>query len=409
MSRGKKRHYATVLIICITLILILSSLRNTESKSFTGSYEIVYDQPGPTHLKDIAGIVERNETLYSIFHKNDIDMRDLSKLQRSSRELFNLNRIRPGRSYILRISEDYRINELLYSIDDYSYLQIQQDNERTDAEIKTVEYEKRTGFITGRIEDNLLSAFNGNNEYIKVVYDLTDILAWDIDFNTDLRKGDTLKIAVEELWYGSILKGLGDIFAVEFVNDGNQINAYRFDDGVTKGYYDGDGKSLRKSLLRVPLRFHYISSRYTKKRRHPILKIYRSHLGVDYVAPSGTPVSASGDGKVIFAGRKGRNGNLVIIKHSSGYRTYYGHLKRFARSVEKGKHVKQGEIIGYVGSTGLSTGPHLDYRIKYRDRFVNPLTVSLPRSSSVPDRKRSEFQILRSSLQKKLDSPERET
>ncbi len=171
---------------------------------------------------------------------------------------------------------------------------------------------------------------------------------------------------------------------MEFVNNNRIYNAYRFETNGYTDYYDDEGRSLRKALLRSPLKFKYISSGYTNRRFHPKLRIYRPHLGIDYAAPTGTPVSAAGNGKVVFAGYKGQNGKMVRIRHNGSYETFYGHLSRIPRKIRNGAKVSQGDIIGYVGSTGLSTGPHLDYRMKHNGKNVNPLKVKLPRGKSIP-------------------------
>jgi murein DD-endopeptidase MepM/ murein hydrolase activator NlpD len=230
-----------------------------------------------------------------------------------------------------------------------------------------------------------------HDEYLRLALELSDIYAWDIDFFSDIRNGDSVKMMVEELWVGEVFKGYGNILAAEFLNNGKIHKAYRFKHDGYVGYYDSNGKSLRKALLRSPLKFRYISSYFSKRRFHPILRIYRPHLGVDYAAPTGTPVSVAGGGTVVFAGYKGQNGKIVRIRHSGGFETYYGHLSRIPKKIKRGTEVSQGDIIGYVGSTGLSTGPHLDYRIKLNGKSVNPLKIRLPRGKSILKPLKAEF------------------
>jgi murein DD-endopeptidase MepM/ murein hydrolase activator NlpD len=233
---------------------------------------------------------------------------------------------------------------------------------------------------------------------------LSDIFAWDIDFSTDLRNGDTFKIVVEGFYLDGEFKKYGDILSAEFFNNGEVYRAYRFEYNGGADYYDADGKSLRRSFLKAPLNFRRISSGFSKRRLHPILKIFRPHLGVDYAAPTGTPVSTVGDGTVIFAGYKGQNGKIVAIKHVNGYRTYYGHLSKIQRGIRRGTKVKQGQVIGYVGATGLATGPHLDYRIKVNNRFVNPLMLKLPRGRSVPRKLMAKFKNFKNEMDTQLAS-----
>ncbi len=243
-----------------------------------------------------------------------------------------------------------------------------------------------------------------HKEYHRIALELSDIYAWDIDFSSDIQNGDLVKIILEELWVTEVFKGYGNILAAEFINDGKTYKAYRFENDGYIDYYDSNGKSLQKTLLRSPLKFKYISSGFSKRRLHPILRVYRPHLGVDYAAPTGTPVSAAGDGTVIFTGYRGQNGKLVIIRHRRGFETYYGHLSRILRKIRRGTKVSQGDIIGYVGSTGLATGPHLDYRIKQNGKFVNPLKIQLPRGKSIPKKLMAEFKKVVNSFDSRLSS-----
>jgi len=267
-----------------------------------------------------------------------------------------------------------------------------------------IEYERRTRVITGSIEDNLVSAIDSDI----LALELSDIFAWDIDFTTDLRKGDTFSLAVEELWRDGRLVRYGSILAAEFVNDKRPYKAYLFRTGDTEAYYDADGDELRRPLLKAPLSYRRISSGFSLRRFHPVLKRYRPHLGVDYSAALGTPVSSVGDGTVLFAGRKGPNGNLVMIKHPGGYTTYYGHLHRISKGIRKGARVKQGQVIGKVGKTGRATGPHLDYRIKRNGSFINPLKLKLPKGAPVDEVRMPEYRETVAEMDSLLGSSQQE-
>jgi murein DD-endopeptidase MepM/ murein hydrolase activator NlpD len=334
----------------------------------------------------IAGTVRSNDTMQSIFERHDLDIKELPEIVRISKKEYNLSRLSVGNIYSFELDrKDHSIRTLQYGIDDKSYLSVVKLQDGFRAEKRDVHIETRAGSFSVAIKDSLIGSMPGTHpEYHKLALKLSEIYAWDIDFSNDIRKGDTVKIIVEELWSGEVFQGYGNILASEIVNNGRKHLAYRFEYGGYAGYYDDKGKSLRKTLLRSPLKFKYISSRFSKRRYHPVLRIYRPHLGVDYAAPTGTPVSAAGSGTVLFSGYKGQNGRMVKIKHKGGYITYYGHLSRIPKKIRKGIKVSQGDTIGYVGSTGLSTGPHLDYRIKRKGRFVNPLKIKLPRGQSVP-------------------------
>jgi murein DD-endopeptidase MepM/ murein hydrolase activator NlpD len=244
----------------------------------------------------------------------------------------------------------------------------------------------------------------GGQQNLLLALNLSDIFAWDIDFTTALRKGDTFRILVEGLYRDGEFKKYGSILAAEFVNDGALSRAYRFEVDGRADYYDAEGRSLRKAFLKAPLSFRRISSGFSKSRLHPVLKIRRAHNGTDYVAPKGTPVSAIGNGQVLAAGHQGGYGKLVVIHHSNGYKTFYGHLSGIAKGVRKGAGVAQGQLIGTVGSTGISTGPHLHFEMRVNDRPVNPRKVEIPAGQPVPEALLSSFHAARDGLAGQLAS-----
>jgi murein DD-endopeptidase MepM/ murein hydrolase activator NlpD len=354
--------------------------------------------------RTIAGVVRPKDTLESIFLKHKLDKVELSDIYRSARKQYDLSRISVGNIDSFEIeSESNSIRKMEYGIDNMSYLSVLRGAGGFSAVKVDVPLEKRTGSFFIEITGSLMMSMPGpHKEYNRLALQLSDIYAWDIDFSRDIRDGDSVKILVEELWAGEAFKGFGNILAAEFINDGVIHSAYRFEHDGYADYYDRNGKSLRKSLLRSPLKFKYISSRFSKRRFHPKLKRYRQHLAVDYAASTGTPVSSAGSGKVMFAGYKGQIGKMVRIRHRGGYETYYGHLSKIPSKIKKGKRVSQGDIIGYVGSTGLSTGPHLDYRIKFKGKFVDPLKIRLPRGKSVPGKLMAEFEKAANAFKSRL-------
>ncbi|UCH44679.1 MAG: peptidoglycan DD-metalloendopeptidase family protein [Nitrospiraceae bacterium] len=382
------KHTLFGIIALSAIITILSGFRFMSSPS-------AVEELKPVQEKNytITGIVKSKDTMSSIFDKHNLKKDDLSLIYRSAKKKHNLSKLAVGNIYSFTLDRlENNIQSMQYGIDDSSYLQVTKIIDGFNADKVDIIPDIRTGELFIDIKDNLILSMPGSHkEYLKLALELSDIYAWDIDFSSDIRSGDSLKIIVEELWIGEAFKGYGDILAVEFVNNGRSHNAYRFAQNDYVDYYDSAGKSLRKSLLRSPLKFKYISSRFSKRRLHPKLRIYRPHLAVDYAASRGTPVSAAGNGSIAFAGYKGQNGKMIKIKHNGGYMTYYGHLSKFAKGIKKGRKVSQGDIIGYVGSTGLATGPHLDYRIKRYGQFVNPLTIKLPRGKSVPKDLMAEF------------------
>lgn len=242
-----------------------------------------------------------------------------------------------------------------------------------------------------------------------MVLDFADIFGWDIDFFVDVREGDSFRVLLEDNYKDGKFIYTKRVLAAEFKNQGREYRVFYLkdnDDGI-EGYYDSEGRSVRKQFLKSPLRYSRISSSFTNRRLHPILKIYRPHYGIDYAAPKGTPIEAVCDGKVTFAGWKGGYGNCITIQHNSTYLSNYGHLSNFANGIKSGVKVKQGEIIGYVGSTGLATGPHLDFRIAENGEFINPFNLKNVNTRGVSSTCREKFEMIKRELQARLDGPEK--
>jgi murein DD-endopeptidase MepM/ murein hydrolase activator NlpD len=367
------------------------------------------ESPGPGEsavsgraCREITGNIKKGETFFDIFKKYNLDPTELFRLREASADIHRLKDVCPDRPYKIVLDDTDKITSLKYWIDDDTILSISSTDGGFSAEKVAVDYEKRLIYRAGKVQDNLISSLGAGRDDLMLALQLSDIFAWDIDFNTDLRNGDVFKIVVEGLYLDGEFKKYGDIVSAEFVNNGSDYRAYRFVNDGKADYYDEEGASVRRAFLKAPLSFRRISSRFTNGRYHPILKIYRPHHGLDYAAPTGTPVSASGDGTVIFTGRKGGYGNLVILRHGNGYKTYYGHLSRTAKGIRPGRKVEQGQVIAYVGMTGLATGPHLHYEMRINNRPVNPLSVKIPHGNTVPRSARAEFRQVRDAMDAKL-------
>lgn len=400
-----KRVVLGFVFLCIFITIFTFSIKNEkinteENVSTSGE---IFSQSKECY-KEICGTIKHGETLYDIFKKHGLDLKEFIKLKEASADIHKLRYLNPGRPYKILIDGDSQINKFEYWIDDDNILNITRVEDGFYAEKKEIEYEKRILYLGGIIKDSLIQSVGEEKENIILAFNLSDIFAWDIDFTTDIRNNDLFKVVIEGLYLDGKFKKYGEILSAEFVNNGEIYRAYRYEVNGKVDYYDAEGKSLRSAFLKAPLSFRIISSGYSKKRFHPILKIYRPHLGVDYAAATGTPVSSVGDGTVFFAGYKGANGNMVIIKHPNGYKTYYGHLSKIKKGIRKGVKVRQGQIIGYVGSTGFATGPHLDYRIKINNKFVNPITLKLPRGGKIPKRLIAEFMNFKNDMDNKLAS-----
>ena len=399
----KKGIFRNISILIIVLAVgFFASRTNLHfiQRQNTAPDPAVVQQP----CKEICGTVKKGETLSDIFKKYRLDMGELFKLKEASADVHSLRYLYPGRTYRITVNDDNQINSFMYWMNDDNILNIWRSESGFSAEKKCVEYEKRTQYIGGVIKDNLVSSIGEGGENLKLALQLSDIYAWDIDFNTDLRNGDEFRIAVERLYLDGEFKKYGDILFAEFTNQGETYNAYRFTYKGETDYFDSDGKSLRRTFLKAPLSFRRISSGFSRHRYHPILKIYRPHHGLDYAAPRGTPVSAVGDGTIVFSGRRGQYGKFVIIGHPNGWKTCYGHLSRIAKNMRRGKKIRQGQIIGYVGSTGLATGPHLHYEVRIHNKPVNPLALKLPQERSVPAEFFAEFRDFKTQMDSRIAS-----
>jgi murein DD-endopeptidase MepM/ murein hydrolase activator NlpD len=302
----------------------------------------------------------------------------------AARPVFDFRRFRAGNELSVGRSVLGELRAVRYRIDPERELWIAPQQHEYHAEIKAIPITMENAGIAGRVQDSLFNAVTDAGERPELALALADIFGWDIDFNTDPRPGDTFRLMVEKKRYtDGALALYGRILLAEYVNAGHRYQAILFHDAEGHpAYYGPDGKALKKAFLRSPLQFHApITSHFSYSRFHPILKIYRPHLGIDYGAPEGSPVQTIGGGRVLFAGRSGGEGNMVRIRHTNGYETMYMHLSRIL--VRNGQQVVQGQRIGLVGHTGLATGPHLDFRIKQNGAFRNFETLKLPPADPV--------------------------
>lgn len=382
----KKAYIASVILI--VLIIFGSDF------PFTNKNLPVEDVPPAVktpEYREIAGTIQTGETLFDIFKKYALNVNELFKMREVSANLHRLRDLYPGRPYKIIMDDRHRINSFTYWIDDETVLNIVNTDEGFYGEKTVLRYEKRIEYISGAIKNNLVASIGNKKGGLFLALQLSDIFAWDIDFTTDIRSNDIYKMAVEGLYLDGKFKKYGAIVAAEFINNGQTFRAYRYEINGKADFYNEEGKSIRKTFLKAPLNFRRISSFFSRERKHPILKIYRSHDGIDYAAPTGTPVSATGDGKVLFAGHRGQYGKLVIVKHRNGYETYYGHLSRIANGIRPDRHTEQGQIIGYVGSTGLATGPHLHYEMRINNKPLNPLSIKNLSGNSVPETMMADF------------------
>jgi murein DD-endopeptidase MepM/ murein hydrolase activator NlpD len=359
--------------------------------------------PEKPELHLVSGKFESRQTVTDTLTEHGLSFELTNQIVECARPLYDLAKVRAGQAYGICFTPEGDFRDFRYAIDDERYLTVYNSvgQNRLVPVIKNFPYEIRVARVTAVIDDSLFSSVLGIGEMDQLALDLADIFGSDIDFYTDIQKGDSFKALVEKKYLDGRFTKYGAILAAEFTNNQKVFAGYRFQDEKGKpAYYAADGKSLKRSFLKSPLKFARITSRFSRARMHPILKVVRPHLGVDYAAGIGTPVQAVGAGVVTIAGLRGGNGKMIRIRHSGGFETMYLHLSKIA--VKVGARVTQGQVIGNVGSTGLSTGPHLDFRVYKHGKAINPLKVIFPPGAPVQPKLFGSFAAVRDKLNYEL-------
>ena len=321
--------------------------------------------------------VKRGQTLDSIFKRQGIPISLLHEILALNNETGGLTKIRPGEIFDFQTDSNGELLQMRYALDEARYLFVRQEETGLIAEIQQREIFSEVAETEGVIQSSLFLAGKQAGLSDAMIMKLANIFGWDIDFVLDIRKGDRFMLVYEKVYReGEFLRD-GNILAATFINQGERFQAIFFEEGDVAGYFAPDGRNMRKAFLRAPLNFSYISSGFNPRRMHPVLKRIRPHNGIDYYAPRGTPVFTAGDGTVTRSAYSKANGHHVFVKHANSIETKYLHFTK--RAVKKGQKVKQGQTIGYVGSTGLATGPHLHYEFVVNGVHRNPRTVPLPK------------------------------
>lgn len=389
--------FASILIACDT-----QEVRNTLR---------VHPKPKPRYrygicidtLKVELGEIERNQNLSQILTDIGVTQAQVLQTTQALNGIFKVNRFRAGNNFEVFFSKKGKQvpRFFIYFIDDIQYLVISY-GAKVQAEVhkRPVVTIEKTG--KGTISSSLWKCMTDNGLNPMLALKLSDVYAWTIDFFA-LQEGDEFKVVYDEEFVDSASVGIKDVKYAVFRHQGTDIWAIPFTQDSTFGFFDDRGESLRKAFLKAPLHFSRISSHFSSGRMHPVLRIVRPHFGVDYAAPAGTPVATIGDGTVLFKGWVGGGGNCVKIRHNSVYTTVYMHLRGYGAGLQVGKRVRQGEVIGYVGSTGLSTGPHLDFRVYKNGSPVNPLTIESPPVDPIKPVYKDAFNHLRDSLKAILE------
>ncbi len=336
--------------------------------------------------------VQRGDSLSRIFKRNGLDSRDAYRLIRLQ-QVKSILKIRPGQEIKIKKDQQGELALLQYQPTVFDTLNVRVDGDKFIVEVTKREAEIRLNNAKATIHQHLLGAAKQANVSLNTMYNFITLFGWQVDFTMDLRQGDQFSLIYEELYLDNKKVGDGEIIAAELVLSGKVLRAIRHqnEQGFIN-YYAPDGGGIKGTFLRTPLKFGHVTSSFSKNRLHPIKKIWRAHKGVDYGAPRGTPVLTTGDGTVRLARRNGGYGKTIIIRHGGKYDTVYAHLHGYAKGIRVGVRVKQGEVIGYVGSTGLATGPHLHYEFRINGIHKNPLTVALPRSEPISQKYKSQFQ-----------------
>jgi len=380
----------TLIILVITYLFVGNPSIELFQEEMTVSSDTIPEEYLPPPVPRIYGIaidsfnieesrIPRNQSLGSILARYGLSPLQIDIIAKKSMDVFDPRKIRAGNTYKAFTTKDtlHRLSYFVYEHTPVEYVlfDLTADTGRVSIHEKEVisQRKKATGTISTSLWNSMVE--NGINPVVAI--ELSEIYAWSIDF-FGLQKGDSFAVVYDEIYVDTLSVGLGKIQSAIFTHANENFYAIPFVQDSTESFFDLEGNSLRKAFLKAPLRFSRISSRYSNSRLHPVLKIRRPHRGVDYAAPTGTPVLAVGDGKVISKGWNGGAGRMVKIRHNSVYTTAYLHLSRYGKGVATGKYVKQGDVIGYVGSSGLSTGPHLDFRFYRNGHAVDPLKVEAP-------------------------------
>lgn len=348
--------------------------------------------------------IQRGDTIAELLRRLNVDDIAASNYLRSDKATESLHQLSSGKVLQAETRADGSLVSLRYINNSGNQVIIERKNDNFTTRTSGAQIEKRIFMRTGEISSTLFAATDATGLSDIVANQLADIFSGDIDFHRDLRKGDKFSVIYEMNYSNGEPVSSGNILAAEFINQGHQYRALYFEMSKNIGnYFSPDGKSMRKAFLRSPIEFSRVSSGFKLSRFHPILNKWRAHKGVDYAAAIGTKVKVTADGTVAFVGTQGGYGNVVMVNHQGRYTTVYGHLSRFATGLHRGQRVTQGEIIAYVGKTGLATGPHLHYEFKINGQQRDPLRVALPDAKPISAVQKAQFQVATSAINQRLN------
>ncbi|MCM8807430.1 MAG: M23 family metallopeptidase [Candidatus Omnitrophica bacterium] len=348
--------------------------------------------------KFFEGEIKKGDTIGDILKRYEISGKEYDEIILKLKEVFNPEKSKIGDIWQLYFDKNNKFLKFRYFNRPFEYCIVERDPKTEDffAYKEKIPTYRKTFYIKGNIKNSLYESMTNLKINPEIIIQFAEIFESKLDFLTDCQNGDSFSIIWESLTDkdGNILKDI-KVIAGKYENTNQKFYGFYFEKEEIKGYFDENGKGLESGFLKAPLSYRKITSFFSKSRFHPIYKVYRPHLGIDYSAPVGTPVSAIGNGVVIFSGYLGGYGNCIKIKHPNGYISYYGHLSKFEKNIKKGVKVKKGEVIGYVGMTGIATGPHLDFRIKKDGKFINFLKIKFVPEKNIPEKYKKDFEKIK--------------
>lgn len=356
----------------------------------------------PVSRPDRIGRLASGQTLGAIFAELGLDGSESHQAALAASRYVDLRQLRPGAEYAAYYDEQEALGRFELAVGGKGRLELERTGLGWQPTFRTFERQVRVASVRGTVEGAFESAVVRAGAAGELAYAIADALQWDLDFNRDLRNGDRFAALYEEVWLEGERHGLGDLLAISYEGAGRRLEVYRF--GEPGGFYDAEGRPLTKMFLRSPLPYSRVTSRFSNRRFHPVLKTFRPHYGVDYGAPTGTPVRVTASGTVVSAGWDGGGGKTVKVRHPNGYLTAYLHLSKVATGIRAGARVAQGDVVGYVGATGLATAPHLDYRVQRDGRWIDPLTIKSVPGEPLSKLALAEFHATRDQMRASLDS-----
>ncbi len=391
------------LLVLVSVVVLTVALGVRFSSINTLTYRASSDEARSENRKDIERVVEPGDTASSVMASTGILAEDIKIILTASQGLYDLTKIRTGQVLHFIFAQE-ALAAVEYDIDGETKIVVEKKEGTFEAREEKIPYDIEVASVSSSITTSLFADASAVGLEDKTILELADILAWDIDFSTDIQPGDSFKVVYEKRSKDGKRAGVGNIVAARFTNQGRMYTAIGYaDKNGDMSYYDENGNALTKQFLKSPVQYSYISTKYTNSRINPVTKKIDTHKAIDYAAPAGTPILASADGTVTYADWKGGYGIDVEVQHGNSYKTLYAHLSRIAQGVVNGATVTQGQVIGYVGSTGISTGPHLHFAMYKNGTPLNPLTADLPQGQTISKEFKADFDQKKKALLKTLE------